>query len=236
MKTAIYATLYHRISTDKKPQHFKCPFGQESWCFYQAAIASGIKPGSHKELVKTPVNEAHLAKILPIYQRLASNELLERCIRCMTQNSNETLHSVIWSKCSKISSASMKRVNIAACEAISEFNIGTLKTLELLQNENNMQLNTSARNLALYKDYRRSIKYVCKYVNKGSDTAVFELTNGENDQNEIHQHQMGRYISSNEAVWRIFNFPIHKRSSTVIPLSVQLENGQSLYFTTETAA
>ncbi|GBM89998.1 hypothetical protein AVEN_43447-1 [Araneus ventricosus] len=155
MKTAIYATLYHSISTDKKPQHFKCPSGQESWCFYQAAIASGIKPGSHKELVKTPVNEAHLAKILPIYQRLASNELLERCIRCTTQNSNETLHSVIWSKCSKISSASMKGVNVAACEAISEFNIGTLKTLELLRNENNMQLNTSARNLALYKDYRR---------------------------------------------------------------------------------
>ncbi|GBN10289.1 hypothetical protein AVEN_54458-1 [Araneus ventricosus] len=62
IKTAIYATLYHSISTDKKPQHFKCPSGQESRCFYQAAIASGITPGSHKELVKTPVNEAHLAK------------------------------------------------------------------------------------------------------------------------------------------------------------------------------
>ncbi|GFT11531.1 uncharacterized protein TNCV_2523471 [Trichonephila clavipes] len=33
MKTAIYATLFHSISTDQKPQHFKCPTGKDSWCF-----------------------------------------------------------------------------------------------------------------------------------------------------------------------------------------------------------
>ncbi|GBL83679.1 hypothetical protein AVEN_132609-1 [Araneus ventricosus] len=37
-----------------------------------------------------------------------------------------------------------------------------------------------------------SIKHVCKYVNKGSDMAVFELASGENDQNEIHQYQIRR--------------------------------------------
>ncbi|GBN09155.1 hypothetical protein AVEN_240526-1 [Araneus ventricosus] len=56
----------------------------------------------------------------------------------------------------------------------------------------------------------KSIKYVCKYVNKGSDMAVFELASGENDLNDIRQYQMGRYISSNEAVWIILNFPIHE--------------------------
>ncbi|GBN82162.1 hypothetical protein AVEN_184130-1 [Araneus ventricosus] len=50
-----------------------------------------------------------------------------------------------------------------------------------------------------------------KYVNKGSEMAVFNLTSVENDLNEIHQKQMGRYISSNEAVWRKLNFPIHER-------------------------
>lgn len=43
----------------------------------------------------------------------------------------------------------------------------------------------------------KSIKYICKYVNKGSDMAVFGLSN-RND--KITQFQMGRYISSNEAV------------------------------------
>ncbi|GBO39812.1 hypothetical protein AVEN_45311-1 [Araneus ventricosus] len=87
-----------------------------------------------------------------------------------------------------------------------------------------------------YCNYVKSIKYVCKYVKKGSDTATFELTRGENDLNECQQYQMGRYISSSEAVWRIFNFPIHERHPTVIHLSVHLENGQRVYFRTENAA
>ncbi|GBN26054.1 hypothetical protein AVEN_122813-1 [Araneus ventricosus] len=32
----------------------------------------------------------------------------------------------------------------------------------------------------------KSIKYVCKYVSKGSDMGVFELNSVENDLNEIH--------------------------------------------------
>ncbi|GBP22166.1 hypothetical protein EVAR_10676_1 [Eumeta japonica] len=43
----------------------------------------------------------------------------------------------------------------------------------------------------------KSIKYICKYVNKGSDMAVFAVTNA-ND--EVSQFQMSRYVSSNEAI------------------------------------
>jgi hypothetical protein len=80
----------------------------------------------------------------------------------------------------------------------------------------------------------RAIKYICKYVYKGSDMAVFGLRN-ENNYDEITQYQMGRYVSSNEAVWRILNFPIHDRHPTVVHLSVHLENGQRVYFTAENA-
>lgn len=74
-----------------------------------------------------------------------------------------------------------------------------------------------------YCNYVKSIKYICKYINKGSDMAMFGVTN-END--EITLYQMGRYISSNEAVWRILSFPIHDRHPTVVHLAVHLENGQ----------
>ncbi|GFT44406.1 ATP-dependent DNA helicase [Trichonephila clavipes] len=37
---------------------------------------------------------------------------------------------------------------------------------------------------------------------------------------------MGRYINSNEAAWRILNFPIHERYPTVIHLSVHLKKRQ----------
>ncbi|GFW39570.1 uncharacterized protein TNCV_3187411 [Trichonephila clavipes] len=125
MKTAIYATLFHSISTNQKPQHFKCPTGKDSWCFFQAALARGEVPGPHMKHVKTPLKETHLAKIMPIYQRLASNELLQRCIRCVTQNADESLHSIIWGKCSKETSATLRRVTIAVCDAVCEFNFGT---------------------------------------------------------------------------------------------------------------
>lgn len=57
-----------------------------------------------------------------------------------------------------------------------------------------------------------------------------------NNLDEIKQYQMGRYISSNEAIWRIFSFPIHERYPTVLHLAVHLENGQRVYFTTENVA
>ncbi|XP_045541153.1 uncharacterized protein LOC123722712 [Papilio machaon] len=66
----------------------------------------------------------------------------------------------------------------------------------------------------------KSIKYICKYVHKGSDMAVFRMENTNvnappvNKNDEITLYQISRYISSNEAAWRIFGFPIHHTSSS----------------------
>ncbi|GFT93446.1 ATP-dependent DNA helicase [Trichonephila clavipes] len=79
----------------------------------------------------------------------------------------------------------------------------------------------------------KSIKYICKYVNKGSDMAVFGVWNVAAPLDEINQYQLGCYISSNEAVWCILSFPIHERHPTVIHLAVHLENGQRVYFTAD---
>lgn len=80
----------------------------------------------------------------------------------------------------------------------------------------------------------KSIKYICKYVTKGSDMAVIGV-GAENSNDEVTQYQMGRYVSSNEAIWRIFSFAIHERHPTVVHLAVHLENGQRVYFTAENA-
>lgn len=73
----------------------------------------------------------------------------------------------------------------------------------------------------------KSIKYICKYVNKGSDG----ITNAISNENyEVQRYQSGRYISTSEAVWRLLSFPIHERYPPVIQLDVHLENGQRVYF------
>jgi len=79
----------------------------------------------------------------------------------------------------------------------------------------------------------KSIKYICKYINKGSDQAVFEVFGNQNPLDEVLAYQVGRYICSNEALWRIFGFHIHERYPAVKKLSVHLENGQRVYFRPE---
>lgn len=51
-----------------------------------------------------------------------------------------------------------------------------------------------------------AIKYICAYINKGSDMAIVELSKQNTPNDEITQFQMGRYISTNEAIWLILGF------------------------------
>jgi len=41
MKDAIWTSFYHVFSTDKVPEHQRCPEGADSWCKYQQAKANG---------------------------------------------------------------------------------------------------------------------------------------------------------------------------------------------------
>ncbi|GFS75936.1 uncharacterized protein TNCV_4665781 [Trichonephila clavipes] len=77
----------------------------------------------------------------------------------------------------------------------------------------------------------RAIKYICKYINKGNDQAIFNLRNKGVVQalNEIQTYQAGRYVNSNEAVWRLLGLPLHERYPTVTHLAVHLENGQHVF-------
>ncbi|UYV79307.1 hypothetical protein LAZ67_17002062 [Cordylochernes scorpioides] len=85
----------------------------------------------------------------------------------------------------------------------------------------------------------KAIKYIYKYVNKGSDQAIINLRRegrGPDPQNEVRMYQCARYISSNEAVWRLLSFPLHQRHPAVIHLTVHLENGERIYFNQNTLA
>ena len=76
----------------------------------------------------------------------------------------------------------------------------------------------------------KSIKYICEYVSKGSDQAVFELERQGMRRNEVLRDESGRYICSSEATFHILDYLIHQRYPPVEHLSVHLENGQRVYF------
>ena len=138
MKRAIMATLDHCFSTDEKPQHDSCPLGEKSWCFYQRNISVALarhnlpEVRSHKKFVHTPLDEDLLRPhLMPIYERLTADDLLKRCERKATQNANESLHSVMWSKCDKVSFYSKPRVEFTTILAIMEFNFGPSFAVEV---------------------------------------------------------------------------------------------------------
>lgn len=80
----------------------------------------------------------------------------------------------------------------------------------------------------------KSIKYVLKYVNKGSDQLIFSIQlRNEND--EIELYREARYVGSMEAAYRLLSFPIHEHWPPVMQLAVHLENGQRVFFTPENA-
>lgn len=76
----------------------------------------------------------------------------------------------------------------------------------------------------------KSIFYIMKYIHKSEDRGVFGIQDANITINEIKKYEAGRYISSNEAAWRILGFSIHDRYPPVTHLSVHLQNGQRVYF------
>ncbi|CAI9744069.1 Hypothetical predicted protein [Octopus vulgaris] len=81
----------------------------------------------------------------------------------------------------------------------------------------------------------RCIQYLCKYINKGDDMAVFVFSDEDLRHDEIKQFVLGRYVSSNYAAWRIFGYEIHLSSPTVFHLNVHLQKRQLVYFTEKNA-
>ena len=74
-----------------------------------------------------------------------------------------------------------------------------------------------------------SIKYICKYINKGTYMSMVALED-QNEINEVSNYKLTWYIGSNEAAWWILRFDLHQLYHAVIHLDIHLENGQGVYF------
>ena len=82
----------------------------------------------------------------------------------------------------------------------------------------------------------KCIKYITKYITKGSDQAVFQLQAAEGrNVNEIEQYQNARYVGASEAAGRIRGDKIGAHFPPVVSLAVHLENGQRIIFPEEDA-
>ena len=151
MKDSIWATFYHRISTDELPQHHLCPSGSTSWCAWQRAKAEHEEDEyMHPAGWSVELQEA----LKPIYTQLSSDELLERCLGSHTQNNNESLHSTVWRLCPKTRFFGRRSVETAVNIAICTFNEGR-KSLSVLMRELQCTVGEGCRNELRARDEQR---------------------------------------------------------------------------------
>lgn len=126
MQQAIKATVLHCGSTDKKPNHSLCPKTPDdtNWCFYNKRKYKREKDLGTHEKMPVKLDEKVVKAILPVYERLSSEELMKRCARGGTSNANEGIHSVIWKKVPKHVFVSLDRLMLGVIHAVGEWNFG----------------------------------------------------------------------------------------------------------------
>ena len=80
----------------------------------------------------------------------------------------------------------------------------------------------------------KAVKYLYKYVYKGMDKISYKVMNTQVEsgiiQDEISDFQTARYLSSSEAIWRLYSFPLHEEKPSVYRLPVHLPHEQYVSF------
>ena len=81
IQRAILAILFHGALTASKPQHQYCLTGPKSWCRWQTDKT--YQP-------KEPLPQAVVEVVLPTFERLSTQNLLDKCKEGFSQNQNES--------------------------------------------------------------------------------------------------------------------------------------------------
>nr|XP_053633108.1 uncharacterized protein LOC128689062 [Cherax quadricarinatus] len=129
MRNCILSSFFHCSSSDEKPQHHLCPTGDNSWCFYQKAIAANLPPPSHTTMkVQFNLEPRYFEEVHNIYKDLTTDEMMQRCVKGRTQNPNESLHQRIWSYCSKALFRTKRQADFAVSHAVADYNSGYVRS------------------------------------------------------------------------------------------------------------
>ena len=118
-----------RPSYVEVPLHHMCPNGPTSWCKHNRAVAKGDPPPPHHQTI--PYEIAVIVK--PVFLRLSSTNLMERCVLGATQNQSESFNGCVWNYCPKTDFQSSAVVEIATNLAVLTFNSGKGALKSVLQ-------------------------------------------------------------------------------------------------------
>ena len=123
MKKAVAAIIHHCSEAETIDlQHRFCPRTKDSWCRFQSDMITGKTTYKHKPLL--PKIVADEIKHIFSYSDLGSEELLSKCLHEKTQNANESINNVIWTRCPKRVYVGRQILEIGVSSAVVNFNEG----------------------------------------------------------------------------------------------------------------
>ncbi|GFW80445.1 uncharacterized protein TNCV_2945771 [Trichonephila clavipes] len=125
MQQAIWAIFLHKLSTDEKPQHMDfVPLIQIRGANLKAELLGRL-------IITKIVYLWMLWEI--VFRDLANPELLKKCLHGGTQNPNESVNNVIWSRVPKKTFVQLEVLSLGTYDAVSSFNMGNVSKLEILR-------------------------------------------------------------------------------------------------------
>lgn len=130
MKQAVWALYFHVMSSNENPTHQLCPNDDLTWCKYNIA--------QNKNEVYDHTTHFHLPSIIMnelrhTFKALSNPELLSKCLKGKTQNPNESLNNVIWSRVPKRTFVSLDTLNFDVFDAVLSYNDGYLSKIKVLE-------------------------------------------------------------------------------------------------------
>ena len=130
------------------------------WCRYKQTVAAN-KQVDFQHTNSLP--KAVMDEIKPVFRDLTHPDLLRKCLDGYTQNSNESVNSVIWKHCPKHKNHGVTVVKIGLAIAVCSFNDGAMALKSIMTN---MELTVgkfaldffTAKDIARIKNAQRGAK------------------------------------------------------------------------------
>ena len=123
------------LLTHTKEVHDGCPPGDTSWCYYQKRLAKyvidgGDAPPTTRDPYLTPSEYERAVEVLKIF---GSMNFCSTITMGKTQNSNESLHNLIWHNSPKSKHVGQTSLSASTALAVLSFNDGSLSYSRVME-------------------------------------------------------------------------------------------------------
>ena len=118
-----------------KEVHDGCPPGETSWCYFQKRLAEHFTEGGPAPTTREPyLSPGEFARAVDVFKVFGSLSLCATITLGKTQNSNESLHNMLWHNSPKSKHVGQKSLSASTALAVLSFNDGSLSYPESWRN------------------------------------------------------------------------------------------------------